>query len=388
MGFIVGLNRDRDSYQVPVAVAEVGALDRFVTDYYAGVGPRIPTLGHRAHPMIEPGHVVVSSGAFARQLPYELSRRVKHAYFPTYPVERRLGQTIGRVARKSPESDLLLYSGSALQAFEGPSTGRRFLFQYHPSPDFIAQAMTGLDELESLRPWRRQDEVIDPRMTGDHHKEVAAADEALCASSFTARGLVAAGMDPSKITVVPYGCPEASERWPARSETKRFLFCGQGSQRKGLHILMAAWKEASVGHATLEVISSAMDPEIEEMVKSAERVTLRSGLTREELDQAMLDADTFVLPSLLEGFGLVLGEALAQGCRIISTSNTGLVDMKLPASVSTVIEPGKVEPLIRALEAHAESADPERPYHDDAVRAAEERPWSSFRHGVRAAVGL
>ena len=387
MGYIVGLNRDRDSYQVPVAIAEGNQLDAFVTDYYDGVGPRIPSLAHRAHPAIPVDKVVASRGAFLRQLPYEARRRVGHAYFPTYGVERMLGRTIAKEAAARPESDLLLYSGSALQAFEGPSEGRRLLFQYHPSPDFIAQTMEGLDELGSLRPWRRQDEVSDPRMTRDHHREVAAADKAICASGFTARGLYEVGMNSADVSVVPYGCPAPTQAAaPVVQGGTRFLFCGQGTQRKGLHILMTAWNAANTGDAVLEIVSSAMGPEIEAMVGQGRRVTLRSGLTRRELDAAMLAADTFVLPSLLEGFGLVLGEALAQGCRIIATSNTGLVDMGLDDELATVIEPGKVEPLVRALEAHAGSADSVRPYHQKALEAARERSWAAFREGIRGSV--
>lgn len=388
MGFIVGLNRDRDSYHVPAAVAEAGELDRFVTDYYVGRWVDLPTLSHRKHEVIPREKVTPSLGAFARQVPYEVKRRFGAAYFPTYPVERRLGATIARVASRLPESDLLLYSGSAVQAFEGPSRGRRILFQYHPSPDFIARTMEGLDELETLRPWRRQDEVVDQRMTRDHHREIGSADRALCASSFTARGLADAGMAPEATHVVPYGCPTPSSEAPPVLAQPTFLFCGQGSQRKGLHILIEAWRSAEVGNASLCVVSSAMDPEIRDMVEATPGVTLRSGLTRAELDRVMLEADTFVLPSLLEGFGLVIGEALANGCRIIATSNTGLVDLALPERIGSVITPGRVQPLIEALEANVATYDPTRPYHAAAIEAARRRSWSAFRAGVREAVGL
>ena len=44
MGYITGHNRDRDSYQLIAALAEDNQLDRFVTDYYEGVGPSLPSL--------------------------------------------------------------------------------------------------------------------------------------------------------------------------------------------------------------------------------------------------------------------------------------------------------------------------------------------------------
>lgn len=387
VGFVVGLNRDRDSYHVPAALAEVGELDAFVTDYYEGVGPRIPTLGHRRSADIDSDLVTASYGALMRQLPYEVKRRIRPATFPTYPVELWLGRTVADVAKKNPDSDLLIYSGSAMKAFEGDSRGRRILFQYHPSPDFIAETMEGLDELESLRPWRKQDEVLNPRMTRDHHREVAASELALCASSFTARGLASVGMAPENTVVVPYGCPTATTELPPKLAKTRFLFCGQGSQRKGLHILLTAWQEANLKDAELTLVSSTIDPQIAEMIEQAEGVRLLSGLSRAELDQQMLEADTFVLPSLLEGFGLVIGEALAQGCRVIATSNTGLVDLDVPDHLATVIEPGKVQPLVEALRDHAQSAQGARPYHREVVDFADEHNWALFRAGIRKAVG-
>lgn len=133
MGFIVGHNRDRDSYQVPLALAERGELELFITDYYHGQAPiTIPSLAHRQVTGLDPQYTRSSAGAFLNQLPYETVRRMRrNAAFPSMRVEKSLGRAIAGYARRSPSSDLLLYSGSARQAFEGPSTGRRLLFQYH-----------------------------------------------------------------------------------------------------------------------------------------------------------------------------------------------------------------------------------------------------------------
>ena len=246
MSYIVGLNRDRDSYQVARALVEVGELEQLVTDYYVGVLPReIPGLGHRQTPDIPPEKVTASVRAFAAQLPYEVGRRLRPIDSPSRFVESALGATIARVARRAPDADLLLYSGSARQAFEGPSRGRRILFQYHPSPQFIEQTMVGLDELEGTRPWLKEAEVLSDDIAQVHAAEIARTEEAVCASSLTRAGLVADGLDPSTITVVAYGCPDVHRvPLPSQSSTWRALFVGHGVQRKGLHVLLEAWRRA------------------------------------------------------------------------------------------------------------------------------------------------
>lgn len=209
MSYIVGLNRDRDSYQVARALVEAGELEQLVTDYYVGVLPReIPGLGHRQTPDIPPEKVTASVRAFAAQLPYEAGRRLRPIDFPSRFVESALGATIARVARRAPDADLLLYSGSARQAFEGPSRGRRILFQYHPRPQFIEQTMVGLDALKGTRPWLQEAEVLSDDIAQVHAAEIARTEDAVCASSLTRAGLVADGLDPSTITVAPYGCPD------------------------------------------------------------------------------------------------------------------------------------------------------------------------------------
>lgn len=388
MGYIVALNRDRDSYQVPMALAEVGELDHFVTDYYAGKGLPLPTLAHRRTHVIPPALVTPSMVTVAHQLPYEIANRRGPAEFPTYRVEKVLGRAAAKVARRSPESSLLLYSGSALEAFSGPSTGARILFQYHPGPQFLSTLMDGLDEMEHARAWVPQSEIVDPRMEQRHQLEVDAADAYICASTLTARGLEHNGADPALITVVSYGCPEPTTLpKPAPTDRMRFLFVGKGSQRKGLHLLLEAWREAALPNADLVLVTQFSDPEIEDMATSTSGVILRSRLSRDELSQEFLRADTFVLPSLLEGFGLVLGEALAHGCRIIATSHTGLVDLGLPEELSTVIEPGRVAPIIEALRVAHQTADPDRSYHDVALAQAASLSWASFRAGIRDATG-
>lgn len=391
LNFIVGHNRDRDSYQVPAALAEVSALETFVTDYYEGRGFSVPTLSHRRTPLIDASRVRQSWGAFAAQLPYEVKRRIKRSVdFPTVAVESRLGATIARVAAQKPEADLLLYSGSALQAFQGPSTGRRILFQYQVSPQFIVDTLSTVDDLQGVRPWLREAEELDPGMQEQHVAEVNLADSAVCASSFTKRGLIAQGMDPENITVAPYGGPRP-ERIPedaAAGPTCSMLFVGQGIARKGLHILVEAWRRAALKNATLTLVTSRHDPEIEDFARGVPNINFVGRHSKQEVLARMRTADTLLLPSIAEGFGLVLSEALSQGCRLLASFNTGLVDMELPENLGVVVEPGSVDSLVEGLQRIADTYEPRRSYRDLVFDHSERLSWAGFRRKVRQGAGL
>ncbi len=383
MGFIVGHNRDRDSYQVPLAFAELGDLSLLVTDYYHKSGlASTPLLAHRQNSGIDPGKVRQSTGALLRQLPYEFKRRVGHAHFPSMPVESLLGRTIAKYARRMPDADLFLYSGSALQAFCGPSRGRRFLFQYHPSPKFIEATLSEIDDLAELRAWEDEAEVSNTAMEAHHRAEVALADYFVVASSFTKNGLLELGVDERRVAVVPYGCPPVNTAPVPPPVRNEFLFVGQGVKRKGLHLLIEAWRRAELDGMRLRVVASRMDPEIADFAKDLSSVEITPRVSRQELGELMASADTFVMPSLVEGFGLVFGEALAQGCRLIGSSNTGVVDYRLDSRIGTVVPAGSLDALTRALQEAAASMDPKRPYWHDAIAAARERSWDSFRAGI------
>ena len=55
------------------------------------------------------------------------------------------------------------------------------------------------------------------------------------------------------------------------------------------------------------------------------------------------------MPSLVEGFGLVYGEALGAGLFCIGTANTGLPDMNLSENEALLVSVGDIAELSHSL---------------------------------------
>jgi glycosyltransferase involved in cell wall biosynthesis len=205
-----------------------------------------------------------------------------------------------------------------------------------------------------------------------------------CASAFTARSLIDAGCQPSKITVIPYGIdpamacvdePPRSRRGPCR-----FLFVGQGIQRKGLHHLLTAWNKAALQDAELTVIASTLDPGIARL--AGRNVKILGRQSSFELRRHFSSSNVFVLPSLVEGFGLVLLEALAAGCYCIGTNNTGLPDLNCPTGVASVFSAGDIEMLHHSI-VSAYGLHCRREIDHDAIREfARALSWTRFRTSI------
>jgi alpha-maltose-1-phosphate synthase len=160
--------------------------------------------------------------------------------------------------------------------------------------------------------------------------ELALADVVFVASTHTRRTLELAPAFRGSVVVIPYGAPPVSARPPGPERTAgqplRVLFVGSLGQRKGLSYLFAACRR--LGSAVrLTVIGrrpartcAALDHELA-VVRWIESLP-HAGILAE-----MSAHDVFVLPSLFEGFGLVLPEAMAMGLPIITTPHTAGPDL-------------------------------------------------------------
>jgi glycosyltransferase involved in cell wall biosynthesis len=387
--YIVGFNRNRDSYQVPAALAEGDHLGKFVTDYYVSERGGLPTLGHRRSGLVPSDRTANVVGAVALQAGWKVSRRLGMNWpLPETAVDRMIEMRIAKEAVRHPDWNLLIYSSFAREAFRSSSRGRRTLFQFHPFPTFIHQKME--EDAQLVGGWTPAHKSIPEVQHYDallarHGEEVQAAELIVCASEITRRSLRESGLASAPIVVVPYGCPTpgtvSSERHPGPT---RFIFVGSGGPRKGLHHLLSAWRDLAPADATLDLVLATNELDI----PSLPRLTVHSKLDGGALGGLMDRADVLLLPSLLEGFGLVLTEALAYGCHLVGSRNTGLPDLRLPHSLGTVIEEatpdcialamGKADALVQSV------ADLRRL----ALDAAEQRSWHTYRSQLRTALGV
>src|SRR5207253_879376 len=105
----------------------------------------------------------------------------------------------------------------------------------------------------------------------------------------------------------------------------RILYTGMISQRKGINILLEAFKALNLKNAELILIGPNFDGN--ELLKKYEGYyTHYSFLPHEELVSEYQKADIFVLPSYLDSWAMVVLEAMACGTPVIVSENTGSKD--------------------------------------------------------------
>jgi phosphatidylinositol alpha-mannosyltransferase len=142
--------------------------------------------------------------------------------------------------------------------------------------------------------------------------------------------------------------PRFSHAVPTPSELPAVFFIGRHEPRKGLSVLLDAWRDLD-REAVLWVASTG--PQTKELRKrNVARVEWLGGISDRELEQRMRGASVFCAPSLHgESFGVVLLEAMAADTPIVASAIEGYENVARPEKEAVLVEPGHVDQLRDAL---------------------------------------
>jgi alpha-1,3-rhamnosyl/mannosyltransferase len=166
------------------------------------------------------------------------------------------------------------------------------------------------------------------------------------------------GADPDRIQVVsaPLFVFDATPRSSTGAPTAgaHFLYPAITAPHKNHRMLLEAFaKVIAVRDDAVLVLTGAAGP-AEDMVASAidelgltSNVRRRGRVPAEELDGLFRDAVALVYPSIYEGFGLPLAEAMAVGCPVIASDRTALPEVVGGAGI--LLNPDDVDGWAHAM---------------------------------------
>jgi glycosyltransferase involved in cell wall biosynthesis len=110
------------------------------------------------------------------------------------------------------------------------------------------------------------------------------------------------------------------------------------------------------------------------------------GLPHHEILQIMRANDILVFPTLFDGFGLVISEAMSQGTPVIATNNSAGPDLIEHGRNGWLAEAGSIPSLLTIIENLIEKPGLIAKAGVEAMETARLRPWAIFRHELSEAV--
>ncbi len=184
-------------------------------------------------------------------------------------------------------------------------------------------------------------------------QEPLLADYSIAASKFTEQTLKEVGLTDDKIIYLPLGLdlryvPYKPKNKGIDNRPLKLLFAGTLTQRKGLAYLLEAIKLMPKGEVELHCIGGIQG--------SGKGLRPYEGLFKHippisqyELFDRYSEYDALVLPSVFEGFGLVIVEAMAAGLPVIATPHTMGPEVIIEGSNGYLVPIRDIESLYGAI---------------------------------------
>lgn len=180
------------------------------------------------------------------------------------------------------------------------------------------------------------------------------ADIVLCPSDATARDAENAGLSPDRVRVIPWGVDQARASDGDVERVRRryglpdryMLWVGTIEPRKGVPALVDAFRQ--LGDPDLGLVLAGPSGWHESLppARPDEPIAAIGFVPPDDLPALYAGAAVFCFPSRLEGFGLPVLEAMAQGTPVVTTAGTateevlgdgGLAVAPEPTSLSTAL---------------------------------------------------
>lgn len=205
-------------------------------------------------------------------------------------------------------------------------------------------------------------------------------------SDFVRRSFIDQQVAAQKLIQIPYGVDLKAFSVRAKADrTFRVLFVGEVSLQKGIPYLLEAVSMLKIKDMEL-VLIGAITRESRAFIKKHARLLVRRGkVSHAAMPYQYSDASVFVLPSIQDGFGMVILEAMASGLPVIVSEHTAGRDV-VREGIDGFVVPIRDPQAIAARLLSLYEDEPRRREMGRAARQrAEEFSWDRYGdHAVEA----
>jgi len=183
--------------------------------------------------------------------------------------------------------------------------------------------------------------------------EFSCADWIMVCSNLAKKTLIDNGIPAKKIFANPLGA-DLNVFYPGVKSDKKFrvIFCGGMTPLKGIHYLVQAFSELDLPDSELWLIGDPpQDPRLMDLLKKFLRknIVFKGTFPQPALRELYIEGSVFVLPSLCDGWGMVVIQAMACGLPVIVSEWTGAAEAVIDGDSGFVITVRSVDALKEKL---------------------------------------
>ena len=314
--------------------------------------------------------------------------RSENAIFSTYSESRYIDNKTCRYLEKhSKEIDIVYcYEDIALKTFLKAKQLHKYTIYDLPTGHWRYLRSLLAEEREANPEWfvtisGFEDSDI---KLANKDKEIEMADIIFVASSFTRKSLsLYPGMLPP-VFVVPYGFPSVNEKrnYSLLERAKiKLLYVGKLSQAKGMSYLFDALEGLDEFYE-LTIVGGGNIDECDALKSAISKYHYQPPIPHDKVLELMSESDIFIFPSLFDGFGLVITEAMSQGTPVITTDRTCGPDIITDGEDGWIVKAADSIEIRRLLDRLKTKKDEIIRVGKNARETARKRPWEVYQDEI------
>lgn len=261
---------------------------------------------------------------------------------------RTFGRTLARRLEQSRRSDLFVgWSSFSLETLRLGHHRHRAIIR---DSAHLRRQMEILDEA-----YARFGLIVPDRSQAmdREEEEYARAHTIFVLSEFARRSFLDRGVNAEKLRVLPLGVDTRVFQPLVRdgySLPLRVVYFGSVSVRKGVTYLLDAVRGLPEVHLT---VIGPVEPALRPKLVGADNIEWKPALPQAVLAAILPEQDVFVLPTLEDGFGQTLVQAMACGLIPISTDRCGAAEILRDGFNGRVVPAGSANAIREALQSYA-----------------------------------
>lgn len=262
----------------------------------------------------------------------------------------------------------------------------RIIDNAHPCRNYLYKVYN--DKNDKSGPFKKTYEacgyLLDKKNADQFGDEAKKADIHIVASSFSKQASVFNGIPEEHIIVAPYGVDNKAFRPWEKDYVNglKVLFVGEINQRKGIYQILEAAKQLHCEGVEFNLVGTGTELAPELYKPYEPYVNFLGRISFEKLQEIYGTSHIFIFPSMGEGFGLVIPEALSSGLPVIASRNCAGPDLIKDGFNGFIIDAGSTQQLIEKIRWFMDHMEQLPRMQENAIESVKDMTWMSYEENL------